>query len=122
MERALKEQAALIIGWLGYYSIADLKTYVTKLAEWLRLRQIYWKRVRTRFENLIQLRIPPDQTWQWANTRKSCWRTANSWILTRTITSHYLKSMSFPEILERFEIHHERIGRILKLRTPIPTH
>ncbi|MDR1986747.1 MAG: hypothetical protein LBP88_07240 [Treponema sp.] len=53
MERILKELTTLITGWLGYYSIADMKKYVTKLAEWLRrrIRQMYWKRwkrVRTR--------------------------------------------------------------------------
>ena len=127
IERILKELTTLIIGWLGYYSIADMKKYLAKLAEWLRrrIRQMYWKRwkrVRTRFENLIQLGIPRDQAWQWANTRKSYWHTANSWILTRTVTSHYLKSRGFPEISERFEILHERIGRLLKLRTPIPAH
>ncbi|MDR2184149.1 MAG: hypothetical protein LBO80_00560 [Treponema sp.] len=127
MEKILKELTALIIGRLGYYSIAGMKKYLTGLAEWLRrrIRQMYWKRwkrVRARFESLIQFGIPRDQAWQWANTRKSYWHTANSRILTRTVTSRYLKSMGFPEILERFEMLHERIGRLLKLRTPIPTH
>jgi hypothetical protein len=127
MRRILEEITGLLIGWLGYYSIADLKAHLKRISGWLRrrIRQMYWKRwkrVRTRCENLIQLGIPRDQAWQWANTRKSYWHTANSWILTRTITSHYLKSIGFPEILERFEILHERIGRLLKVRTPIPAH
>jgi hypothetical protein len=32
MERILKELGALIIGWPGYYSIADMKKYLTNLA------------------------------------------------------------------------------------------
>ncbi|MDR1986136.1 MAG: hypothetical protein LBP88_04065 [Treponema sp.] len=34
MERVLKELTMLILGWLGYCRIADMKKYV---------RQIYWK-------------------------------------------------------------------------------
>jgi hypothetical protein len=90
-----------------------------------RIRQMYWKRwkrVRTRFESLILFGIPREQAWQWANTRKNYWHTANSWILTRTVTNQYLKSVGFPDILERFEMLHERIERLLRIRTPIPTH
>jgi hypothetical protein len=39
MERILKELTTLIIGWFGYYSIADMKKYLTKLTEWLKREQ-----------------------------------------------------------------------------------
>ncbi|GHV92380.1 hypothetical protein AGMMS50268_28830 [Spirochaetia bacterium] len=127
MEWILQEISRLLIGWLGYYSIADLKEHLKRISGWLRrrIRQMYWKRwkrARTRYENLIQLGIRKDQAWQWANTRKSYWRIADSPILNYSLTNQYLESIGFPEVLKRFEMLHERIGLLLKLRTPIPTH
>jgi group II intron reverse transcriptase/maturase len=127
MEWVLHEISRLLIGWLGYYSIADLKEHLKRISGWLRrrIRQMYWKRWKragTRYENLIQLGIPKDQAWQWANTRKSYWRIADSPILKYSLTNQYLESIGFPDVLERFEILHERIGLLLKLRVPIPTH
>jgi hypothetical protein len=65
----LHEISLLLIGWLGYYSIADLKAHLIRISGWLRrrIRQMYWKRwkrVKTRYENLIELGIPTGRAWQ----------------------------------------------------------
>ncbi|MDR2418895.1 MAG: hypothetical protein LBD79_07550 [Treponema sp.] len=124
MERILPEIGRLLIGWLGYYSIADLKAHVKRISGWLRrrIRPMYWKRwkrARTRGENLIQLGIPKDRAWPRANTRKGCWHTADSRILKHTLSSQYRESIGFPDVLKRFEVLHERIGRTLKIRALI---
>lgn len=116
MEWILKEITRYLIGWLrtlvrGYYSIADMKKYLQQTEKWLRrrIRQMFWKRwkrVRTRFENLIQLGIPKGKAWEWANTRKSYWHTANSWILARSLTNQYLESLGFPNVVKRYEVLH----------------
>ena len=108
IEQILEEITRLINGWLGYYRMADIKTFLQRISEWLRrrIRQIYWKRwkrMRTRFENLIRLGVPRDKAWQWANTRKGYWRIAGSWILTTTINNRYLETLGFPNILKRYE-------------------
>jgi hypothetical protein len=90
-----------------------------------RLRQMYWKRwkgIKTRYEHLIQLGIPPEQAWQWANTRKGYWHTADSPIVKHSLTNRYLESMGFPDVLKRFEMLHKRIGLLMSTRIPIPTH
>ena len=127
IEWVLYEISRLLTGWLGYYSIADLKAHLKRICGWLRrrIRQMYWKRwkrARTRYEHLIQLGIPKDQAWQWANTRKSYWRIADSPILKYSLTNQYLESIGFPDVLKRFEMLHKRIGLLLQLRMPIPTH
>jgi group II intron reverse transcriptase/maturase len=38
MERILKELTTLCRGWLGYYSIADLKWHISQITAWLRRR------------------------------------------------------------------------------------
>ena len=51
-------------------------------------------------------RGPPNKAWQWANTRKSYWHTANSWILATTLTNPYLESLGFPNVAKRYEMLH----------------
>jgi hypothetical protein len=111
IEQILQELTRSINGWLGYYSIADVKKYLKELSEWLRrrIRMMFWKRwkrIRTRLENLTRLGISKYQAWQWANTRKGYWHIANSWILATTLTNQYLKSIGFPDIAERYEVLH----------------
>jgi group II intron reverse transcriptase/maturase len=117
IERILGELIRLINGWLGYYRIADIKTYLQRISEWLRrrIRQIYWKRwkrMRTRFENLIRLGVSQDKAWQWANTRKGYWCIAGSWILTTTMTNRYFETLGFPNILKRYEELREQAKRL----------
>ena len=107
----LHELKVFTTGWLGYYSIADMKTHITALNEWLRRRiRMYlwkqWKRISARFGNLKRLEIPEGQAWQWANTRKGYWRIAHSWILTRSLTNEYLASIGYDDISKRYEVLH----------------
>jgi len=85
-----------ITGWVNYFKLADMKSLLPKVDEWYRrrLRMVIWKqwkRIRTRLRNLIKLGIEKYKAWEYANTRKSYWRTANSPILTRSISNDRLK-------------------------------
>jgi group II intron reverse transcriptase/maturase len=71
IEQILEEITRLIQGWIGYYCIAGMKTYLQGISAWLRhrIRQIYWKRwkrIRTRFTNLMRLGADRNHAWQWA--------------------------------------------------------
>ncbi len=96
-------------GWLGYYSISDMKTRIQKLNEWIRrrIRQVFWKqwkRISARFDNLQQLGIPRSKAWEWANSRLGYWRVAGSWILSRSLTNEYLASVGYDDIAKRYEV------------------
>jgi len=96
-------------GWLGYYSIADMKSRIQSLNEWMRrrIRQIYWKqwkKVSTKFDNLKRLGIPKGKAWEWANSRLGYWRVADSWILHRSLTNEYLASVGYDDIAKRYEV------------------
>ena len=113
IEQILTEIIRLMNGWLGYYRLADMKKYLQRISEWLRrrMRQLYWKRwkrVRTRYENLIKLGVPHDNAWQWANTRKGYWCIAGSMIMTTTMDNRYFETLGFPNILERYAELRER--------------
>jgi group II intron reverse transcriptase/maturase len=89
-----------IIGWVNYFKLADMKRLLPKVDEWYRrrIRMVIWKqwkRIRTRLRNLIKLGIEKYKAWEYANTRKGYWRTANSPILTRSLTNDRLKQAGY---------------------------
>jgi group II intron reverse transcriptase/maturase len=89
-----------IIGWVHYFKLADMDNLLIRIDEWYRrrLRMVIWKqwkRIRTRLANLIKLGVKKSKAWQWANTRKGYWHTANSFILTTTITTERLKKAGY---------------------------
>ncbi len=90
----------IVRGWTNYFKLADAKSLLAKIDEWLRsrIRMVTWKRwkkVRTRFENLKRTGIPKEQAWMWANTRKGYWRTAHSPILTKALSNERFKRIGY---------------------------
>ncbi len=97
----------IIRGWVQYFKLADMKTIANSIDEWLRrrIRMITWKRwkkVKTKFENLRKLGVAKRKAWEWANTRKSYWHTANSWILTTTLTNARFEKQGYLSFLKYY--------------------
>ena len=85
-----------MVGWINYFKLADMKGLMKMLDEWLRrrIRMCYWKRwkkIKTRYKNLVKLGASKQKAWEHANTRKGYWRTAKSPILHTTITNSKLE-------------------------------
>jgi group II intron reverse transcriptase/maturase len=111
VEAVLNTLKSYVRGWLGYYSIADMSVAMKELTEWVRRRiRMYiwkqWKKVRTRFSQLQKLGLNKGTAWEWANTRKSYWRTAVSWILSTTLTNERLANLGFENFSKRYEALH----------------
>jgi group II intron reverse transcriptase/maturase len=90
----------VIRGWVNYFHLADMRKLCLRLDAWLRrrLRMCYWKqwkRIKTKHDNLVRFGIPSWKAWEHANTRKSYWHTANSWILACTLSNTYFAQMGF---------------------------
>jgi group II intron reverse transcriptase/maturase len=89
-----------IRGWVQYFKLADMKSLLLRIDTWFRrrLRMVIWKqwkRIRTKLANLIRLGIPKSKAWEWANTRKGYWHIANSYILSRSITTDRLSKAGY---------------------------
>lgn len=100
-----------IRGWIAYYRMADMKSFIEKTHQWLQRRvRMYiwksWKRIKTKFANLQRCGISKYWAWQWANTRKGYWHIANSWILNRSITNSKLAMAGYPSIKELYSRMH----------------
>jgi RNA-directed DNA polymerase len=94
-ERRKEALRQYIIGWVSYFHLADMKSLLLRTDEWFRrrLRSLIWKqwkRIKTKLRSLLNLGIPKQKAWEFANTRKGYWRTADSPILHRSITNERL--------------------------------
>lgn len=101
----------LIVGWVNYFKIGQMKTLCKELDEHLRFRLRMciwkqWKKVKTRYKNLQKLGIPRGKAWEWANTRKGYARVARSFILCRTITNERLKKSGLVSLLDQYQKAH----------------
>jgi len=96
-----------IIGWINYFKIADIKSLLKSVDQWMRrrIRMIYWKqwkKVRTKFSQLISLGIGKSKAWEFANTRKGYWRISNSPIMSRSLTNDTLKKRNYIFFLDYY--------------------
>ncbi|HZK24079.1 MAG TPA: group II intron reverse transcriptase/maturase [Oscillospiraceae bacterium] len=101
----------IIVGWVNYFGIADMRGLAKSLDMWLRrrVRMCFWKqwkKIKTKHNNLVALGAPGYKAWEHANTRKSYWRIAGSPILSKTITNEYLKKLGLLSISERYSLVH----------------
>ena len=100
-----------IVGWVNYFGMAEMKSIAKALDEWLRrrIRMCFWKKwkkIGTKHDGLVKLGIDNRKAWEYANTRKSYWHTANSPVLSRTLTNEYLRKNGFVTISERYSLVH----------------
>lgn len=102
MEVRIKGINNLLIGWVNYYKLADMKTLLIKVDEWVRRRLRAcvwkeWKKIRTKYKNLRLFGIDKQKAWEYANTRKGYWRISNSPILSKTLTNAYWRNQGYKE-------------------------
>lgn len=107
----------VIRGWVSYFSLADMQSHCLRLDEWLRrrLRMCYWKqwkKVKTKHANLTKLGIPVRKAWEYANSRKGYCHTANSWILSKSLTIAYFEKvglLSLSSVYCNFDLTNRRM-------------
>lgn len=111
MGQRMEKLRQCIIGWVNYFNMADMNKLAKTLDKWIRRRirmciWKQWKKVKTKYVNLVKLGITKSKAWEYANTRKSYWHTANSPILARTLTNEYLEKNGFVSISKRYSLGH----------------
>jgi group II intron reverse transcriptase/maturase len=99
-ERRIVKLKQYIQGWVNYFKMADIKKLLQETDEWMRrrIRMIYWKhwkRTKTRFSMLKKHGLDEQKSWEFANTRKGYWRSANSPFLKRTLQNDFLKRLGY---------------------------
>jgi len=97
----------IIVGWVNYYRLADMKTLMSEMDSFLRRRiraciWKVWKRISKRFKALKQLirlyrlKKTTEDAWALANTRKGIMHTSkslNGFIINKALAQKGLVSM-----------------------------
>ena len=99
-ERRKEALRQYIAGWVNYFKLANMKILLIEIDKWYRrrLRMVIWKqwkRIKTRFQNLMKLGISKFQAMLFSNTRKGYWRTAKSPILQTSIDNESLQKAGY---------------------------
>ena len=99
----------IIVGWVNYFKLADMKSTLKTLDEWLRrrIRLCYWKqwkKIKTKYDNLKKLGIDEYKAWEYANTRKGYWRISNSPILSKSLNNKYLEALGFISLTQTYQM------------------
>lgn len=108
IEMRIKQLNQYLVGWCGYFALADTPSRFKELDEWIRrrLRMILWKEwknPKTRVRKLISLRVNPNKAFEWGNSRKKYWRIACSPILHKTLGNSYWSSQGLKSLYQRYE-------------------
>lgn len=105
LKKKLKE---FVTGWINYFKLADMKTLLTRIDQWLRRRlRMYiwkrWKKVKTRYEMLKRLGFSQNSARKYSCTRKGYWHISNSQILSCTITDNRLRKAGYTFFLDYYK-------------------
>jgi len=98
-----------IIGWMNYFTIADIKGHMRAIDEWLRrrLRQICWKQWKTpkrRYEELHRLGIPNILSILIAGSSKGVWRLSASPPVQRALRNAYWRERGLKSFLQQYNL------------------
>jgi RNA-directed DNA polymerase len=108
MDYRIKKLNQYLMGWCGYFALADTPSVFRAFDSWIRRRLRMcmwknWKKPSTKVRKLIGLGAPEDKAYEWGNSRKSYWRISKSPVLHRTLGNSYWSSQGLKSLLSRYE-------------------
>ena len=108
MEFRIQKLNQYLVGWCGYFALADTPSVFRDIDSWIRRRLRMcmwkdWKKPKTKIRKLIGLGADPQKAYEWGNSRKAYWRIAKSPILHRTLGNSYWSSQGLKSLLARYE-------------------
>ena len=107
------ELRRVVIGWLNYYAVAEMRVWLKETDAWLRrrMRMLIWKRwkkPKTRFRKLVHLGTPKYFAYQAANSRRGYWFTVHTGAVTRALSNGKLVSWGYMDITRAYESKHSK--------------
>jgi RNA-directed DNA polymerase len=104
MEYRIHKVNQLIQGWGNYFKVGDIKKYSSTIDSHIRrrlraCRWKEWKKVKTKYRNLMKLGISREEAWKNANTRKGYWHFSNSPVIDRALNNKYWETLGLKSLL-----------------------
>ena len=95
-----------LVGWMGYFALADTPSVFRDLDEWLRrrlraCRWKEWKRGRTRYRMFRKLGLD-EGTARQGFSKKGVWRMAHVGAMQRALPRSYWASLGLCSLAERY--------------------
>ena len=107
LDQVIRELNQATMGWVNYFSLAQIRTICRDLDSWIRrrLRCLIWKQWKTYANRLRHLRragIGPWMAWGVVSGKHGPWNLSGSPALTRTVPNEYLEKQGLQSLLERY--------------------
>jgi group II intron reverse transcriptase/maturase len=108
MEYRIGKLNRFIIGWMGYFRLADSERMFGSLDGWLRrrLRQVRWKEWKTTAAKRHNLRIrgiSESSARKWAGSSKGYWRVAGSQVLQVSLPNAYWNRLGLKTLSQTWQ-------------------
>lgn len=105
LDRVCADLHRVLIGWLNYFSLAEVRSTFEVLDGWLRrrLRAVLWrqwKRPATRQRRLIERGLDVDRAWKSAVNGRGPWWNAGASHMHQAIPTRYLRSLGLVSLVE----------------------
>lgn len=107
LDQVIRELNQATMGWVNYFSLAQVKSICDHLDSWIRrrLRCFIWKQWKTYANRLHHLRkagIGPWMAWGIVSGKHGPWNISGCPALTRAIPNEYLAKQGLQSLLERY--------------------
>lgn len=106
LETILSEINRYLVGWMGYYQLANTPSVFEDLDQWIRrrLRQLVWKRWkrgRTRYRELVALGVPRERAALGA-VGKSPWHMSKTPVINEALSNAYWRNTGLESLIGRY--------------------
>ena len=107
LNQRLKELKYLIYGWVNYFRIADMKTFLTHIDERIRrkIRAIIWKqwkKIKKRYTCLRKLGINHRDAYVTANSRRGYYHIAHTVVIEKAISKKRLNKRGLVNSIDHY--------------------
>jgi len=110
--QSMKKRIALlntyVIGWVGYFKLADTRSVFYTLDEWVRrrLRMCYlkqWKKPKSKKRNLVALGLPKEWASLISGSRKGNWRLSNTPQVNKALGLAFWREQGLKSLVEQYD-------------------
>jgi group II intron reverse transcriptase/maturase len=107
IEDRIKKLNEYLIGWCGYFALAQMKKLLEEIEGWMRRRLRMcllkqWKRCSTKLKRLVAEGISKSWAQGIAFSRKKYWRLANTYQMNTAFGTSYWQKLGLISILNRY--------------------